>query len=113
MDAGENQKVLGLLLLGTWQDKQVYWASACYGQGTGGAYFLRSHIFEVLTHHDAPELGFNETLGSFSLSRPRKKTYRKLQKYEKEASEGRLRSTGLESQTQVKSSIENLFRKGL
>lgn len=67
------------------------------GRGEAVSYFLRSHIFKVLAHHDAPELGFNETLSSFPLSWPRKKTYRKLQNSEKAISDGRQSLTGLTS----------------
>lgn len=67
------------------------------GREEAVSYFLRSHIFKVLAHHDAPELGFNETLSSFPLSWPRKKTYRKLQNSEKAISDGCQTLTGLTS----------------
>lgn len=35
-------------------------------------YLFGSHIFQVFAGHDAPELGFNEPLGSFPFRRPGK-----------------------------------------
>lgn len=39
-------------------------------------YLLRSHIFQVFAHHDAPEFGFNEPFCSFSFSWPEKEKER-------------------------------------
>lgn len=38
------------------------------------SYFFRRHILQVLTHHDAPEFGFDETLRPLPFGRPGEKS---------------------------------------
>ena len=45
------------------------------------SYFFRGHIFEILAHHDAPELGFDEALSPFPFGWPgREGTFSRPQK---------------------------------